>query len=112
MSQHLTSQAAEQAAEAIAHLINSRVQSPTKAELTAIIARHVGSGTASAPALPDPDAAARMDALRVAIRDVETLLDSDDEFDRVQVADRRVDKLTKLAWATPPRTLADFRSAP
>ena len=35
---------AEQAADAIIHLINSRVQSPTRAELAAIIDGHYGGG--------------------------------------------------------------------
>lgn len=105
---------AEQAAGAIAHLINSRVQSPTKAELAAIIAGHFGGETASSPpARPRPDAAVRLDALRATIREVETLLDSDDNSDdasdRLQAANDRFDELITSAWATPPRTRTELR---
>jgi hypothetical protein len=105
---------AEQAADAIVYLINSRVQSPTKTELTAIIAKASGP-----PLQTDADAVSRLSDLRAAILEVETLLDNDDESDdepddkefdnRLEAANQRVDEFTKRVWSTPPRTFADLQ---
>jgi len=93
---------AEQAADAIVDLINSRVRSPTKAELTAIIAN-----VASAPVLPDPNAAARMDALRAAITAVESA--GTDDPDVIDALDRPLSALTRKTWNRPAQTLADLQ---
>ncbi len=59
-------QSTEQAADAIIALINSRVQSPTKAELVGILAK------ASSPTvLTTPDTASRLSELRAVIQEVE-----------------------------------------
>ena len=102
----LTSQGA--AAEIVA-LINSRATSPRQEEIEAILAKVSGSP----PVQPKADAVGRLSALRAAIDDVETLLDSgdlsDEECDRLEATTRRVDKLTTIAWATPPHTFADLQ---